>query len=414
MKTEPYSLSRHQLRVLAILALINFVNFVDRLVVPPLVPLLREQFGLTSAQLGLLQAVLQIVLSVATIPFGVLADRMSRTRIIAAGVVFWSLATFVSGLATSFALLLVARALVGVGEAAYAPAAQSMISGAFSSETRARAQAVFAAGMLIGATTGLALGGLIGAAWGWRWAFFIVAVPGLILGLTVLRLEEPTRGPKSEVVPIGRLLSVPAYLAMIVSGVLVTFASLAFIVWGPDFVGRWKDLNPREAGVSLGTTVLLASLLGVLTGGYVADWFQKRYAYGRILTITMAFLAGAPFIIWGLAAEEKVFLILALFLGVFFMSWYHGPVTAVIHDMMPRRAHATSVSVYMFVTQLLGGVGGPFVVGKIDDVSDLLLGLKVAVGVMVAGALSFLLVIYFIRRDGLRHPRLESFHVEAD
>lgn len=414
MKAEPYSLSRSQLRVLAILALINFVNFVDRLVVPPLVPLLRGQFGLTSAQLGLLQAVLQVVLSVATIPFGVLADRMSRTRIIAAGVVFWSLATFASGLAHSFLLLLVARALVGVGEAAYAPAAQSMISGAFSAGTRARAQSVFAAGMLIGATTGLALGGVIGAAWGWRWAFFIVAVPGLILGLTVLRLEEPPRGPKSEVVPIGRLLSVPAYLAMIVSGVLVTFASLAFIVWGPDFVGRWKGFNPREAGVSLGTTVLVASLLGVLTGGYIADWFQKRYAYGRILTITMAFLAGAPFMIWGLVADEKAFLILALFLGMFFMSWYHGPVTAVIHDMMPRRAHATSVGVYMFVTQLLGGVGGPFVVGKIDDVSDLLLGLKVAVGVMVAGALSFLLVIFFVRRDGLRHPRLASFHIEAD
>ncbi len=95
------------------------------------------------------------------------------------------------------------------------------------------------------------------------------------------------------------------------------------------------------------------------------------------------------------------------------MSWYHGPVTAVIHDMMPRRAHATSVGVYMFVTQLLGGFG-PFVVGKIDDLADLVMGLKLAVGVMVAGALSFLLVIHFIRRDGLHHPLLDAFRAEAD
>jgi predicted MFS family arabinose efflux permease len=414
MKTESNSLRGFQVRVLAILALINFVNFADRLVVPPLFPLLREQFSLSSAELGSLQTLLQIVLAAATIPFGLLADRMSRTRIIAGGVVFWSLATFLCGLAHSFALLLMARALVGVGEAAYAPAAQSMISGAFPAETRARAQAVFAAGMLLGGTTGLALGGVIGEYLGWRPAFFLVGFPGLIFAALAARLKEPPRGPKSELVPISRLLRVPAYVALIVSGVLVTFASLSFITWGPDFVQRWKDFTPTESGVSLGVTVLVASLLGVLAGGYVADFLQKRFPYGRILTVVLAFLAAAPFLIWGLATEEKPLVLAALFIGAFFMSWYHGPVTAVIHDLMPRRAHATSVGVYMFATQLLGGMFGPFVVGKIDDLSDLLLGLQVAVGVMVVGALGMFAVIHFIRRDGLHHPQLDAFRAEAD
>ena len=414
MKTESHSLDQYRVRLLAILALINFVNFADRLVVPPLVPLLRDHFALSSAQLSAVQIVLQFVLAAATVPFSLLADRVSRTRIIAFGVVFWSLATFLTGMAHTYALLLVARALVGVGEAAYAPAAQSLISGAYSAAARARAQAVFAAGMLAGATAGMVLGSVIGEKLGWRPAFFIIATPGLIFALLVLRLEELPRGPRSELVPIGHLLAVPAYLALVASGVLITFTSVAFIFWGPDFVRRWKDFTVGQAGVSLGITVLLASLLGVLAGGYVADFSQKRYAFGRILTVAVAFLMAAPFLIWVLAADDKRVVVLALFIGAFFMSWYHGPVTAVIHDLMPPRAHATSVGVYMFVTQLVGGVLGPLVVGKIDDLSNLLIGLQVAVAVMVVGALLMFLVMHFIRRDGLHHPHMAAFHAELD
>ncbi len=408
----PGPLTAYQIRLLAVLALINFVNFADRLIVPPLVGQLRDAFDLSSVKLATLQAVLQIVLAVASIPFGLLADRWSRTKIIAAGVAIWSLATFLTGLAGTFAVLLLARALVGVGEAAYAPAAQSMISGAFAPQRRARAQAMFAAGMLAGATVGLALGEVVGARFGWRPAFFIFGVPGLAFAFLALRLQEPPRGPRSEVVPVGHFFRVPAFLALIAAGTMITFTSVAFIFWGNDFVKDWKSFTPKEAGVSLGTTVLFASLFGVLAGGSVADWLQKRFAYGRILTVAGAFLVAAPFIIWALATEEKKFVVVALFMASFFMSWYHGPITAVIHDLMPRRAHASSVGLYMFVTQLVGGVLGPVVVGKIDDLSDLMVGLQVAVAVMVCGALMMFLVIFFIRRDGLHHPSLAAFRAE--
>jgi MFS family permease len=102
----------------------------------------------------------------------------------------------------------------------------------------------------------------------------------------------------------------------------------------------------------------------------------------------------------------------AFFIAGFFMSWYHGPLTAVIHDMMPRRAHASSVGVYMFATQLFGGILGPYVVGRLDDLADLILGLRVAVVVMVSGALLMFLVMYFIGRDGLCHPELDTFRAE--
>jgi predicted MFS family arabinose efflux permease len=407
-------LSGYQWRLLAILALINFVNFADRTVILPLFPLLRADFALTSEQLGRLQLVLQVVLSAATIPFALLADRISRTRLIAFGVVFWSLATFLTGFAGSFAMLLVARALVGVGEASYAPAAQSMISGAFPPASRARAQAVFAAGMLIGGTLGQAAGGVVGEAMGWRPAFFLVGVPGLILALLILRLPEPPRPPRTELVPLGALFRVPAYLAMIGSGVLVTFASIAMITWGADFVVRFKGFGLREAGVSLGLTVLAATVPGVIAGGWLADRLQRLWPWGRVVGTAVAFLAGAPFGVLALYAETRVVLLGAFFAGAFFLSFYHGPVTAVIHDLMPVRAHATSVGFYMFVTQLIGGTAGPWVVGRLDDVADLRAGLVLAMLALVAGAFGLLLVAWFIRRDGLHHPAVAHFRSEAD
>ena len=413
MAQESSSLTAYQLRVLAVLALINFVNFAERGVVPPLVPLLRGEFGASSAQLGLLQVVLQAVLAVASIPFGLFADRWSRTRVISFGVIFAGAATVLSGIATTFTMLLAARALVGVGEAAYAPAGQSMISGAFSLQSRARAQAIFAAGMLLGGAAGQLLGSVIGDAFGWRRAFIYIGIPGIAFVLAVVGVAEPPRGPRSEAIPLRLLLGVPAFVALIASGIMITFASVAFITWGTDFLVRYKDFSLREAGVSLGPTLLISLLLGVLAGGAIADLLQKRFLSGRILTVAAGFLFAAPFLLWAITTEEKLSVVIAFFTAAFFMSWYHGPVTAVIHDLMPSRAHASSVGVYMFATQLLGGILGPYVVGEIDDLSDLLIGLRVAIGVMIAGGLTMFLVMYFIRRDGLHHPRLEAFRAAA-
>jgi MFS transporter, Spinster family, sphingosine-1-phosphate transporter len=404
MSIKSIPLTSFQVRLLAVLALINFVNFVDRQAVPPLVPLIRGEFNLTSTQISYLQVVLQAVLALGSIPFGFLADRFHRSRIIAGGVIFWSFATILTGQVHIFSMLLLARAFVGIGEAAYAPAAQSLISGAFSESARARAQAIFASGMLLGGTAGQSLG--------WRATFYVIGIPGLLLSLAIFRLAEPPRGPRSEVVPISRLVRVPAFLTLIVSGVMITFASVAFITWGTDFVVRYKDFSVGEAGVSLGLPLVVAALAGVLSGGFLADLLHKRYDFGRILIVALGFLFAAPFILWAITTEEKQQVVTAFFIAGFFMSWYHGPVTAVIHDMMPRRAHASSVGVYMFATQLIGGILGPFVVGRIDDVADLVLGLHIALVVLVCGALLMFLVMHFIRRDGLRHPALESFRGE--
>jgi MFS family permease len=411
MSTNSNQLTAYQIRLLAVLALINFVNFAARQAVIPLIPLLRDHLHATDSQLGSLQTSLLVVLAAASIPFGFLADRFSRKAIIALGIVFWSVASFAGGLVSSFLFFFIARGMVGLGEAAYAPAAQSMISGAFPVERRALAQAIFASGMLLGGASGQAFGGIIGPRYGWQAVFFLVALAGILPGLALFGLEEPPRGPRSEVVPIFRLLSVPAFVAMIAAGICITFSSVSLLTWGVDFAVTYKDFTLREASVLLALIALLSSVFGVLIGGIVADRVHRSLAYGRILAVAVAFLLAAPFLLLAIQADEKVVVLLGLSVAVFFMSWYHGPVTAVLHDMMPRRAHATSVGVYMFATQLIGGLG-PNVIGRISDLRDMQVALQIAVAVMVCGALLMLFVIHFIRRDGLRHPTLDAFHAE--
>jgi len=406
------ALNSYQIRLLAVLALTNFVNFAARQAVVPLIPLLRDHLHATDAQLGDLQTWLLVVLAVASIPFGFAADRFSRKAIIGIGIFFWSAASFAGGLVSSFYLFLMARAMVGLGEAAYAPAAQSMISGAFPEERRAFAQAVFATGMLLGGAGGLAFGGLMGPRHGWQGTLFVIAVLGVLPALALIGVKDPPRGPRSEVVPIRRLLSVPAFVAMIAGGICITFSSVSLISWGVDFAVNYKDFSLREASVSLSLITLSSLVLGVLVGGWVADRLHRSLAYGRILAVAGAFLLAAPFLLLGIQSEEKSTVLVGLFVAGFFMSWYHGPVTAVLHDMMPRRAHATSVGLYMFATQLVGGLG-PHIVGRISDQHDLQVGLQIAVAVMVCGALLMLLVIHFIRRDGIRHPTLDTFHAET-
>jgi MFS family permease len=411
MSSSPIPLSRYQYRLLAVLTLINFVNFAARVVIVPLIPMLRVSLNASDDQLGSLHTVLYIVLAIGSMFFGLFADRFSRKLVIGIGILSWSLATFAGGLATSFLFLLVTRSFVGLGEAAYAPAAQSMISGGFPSEKRASAQAIFASGMLLGGACGQALGGILGPRYGWQVALFVLALAGLLPGIALFAIAEPPRGPRSEVVPILRILSVPAFLSMIAAGVCITFASVSLFSWGVDFAQSYKDFSLKEAAVSLAVISLISLVLGVMMGGYVADRLQRRYTFGRLIAISGALLVATPFLLTAILSDEKSIVLAGLFISGFFLSWYHGPVTAVIHDMMPRRAHATSIGIYMFFTQLIGGLG-PKIVGKISDARDLQVGLEISVGVLVCGGLLMLLVIHFIRRDGLRHPHLECFRAE--
>lgn len=180
--------------LLGLLTGVNLVNYLDRYLIPPVLPAIRRSLGASGFQAGLLVSAFFLVYMLASPPLGWLADRHSRRRIIAAGVMLWSLATLLSGWAPSYGWLLAARALVGIGEAAYACIVPAIIGDLFNARQRGRALAVFNAAIPVGMAFGYLLGGWAEAHWGWRSVFYIGALPGLLLALTLLATPEPERG----------------------------------------------------------------------------------------------------------------------------------------------------------------------------------------------------------------------------
>jgi MFS family permease len=408
--------------MLITLALINFFNYVDRQVVFPLFPLIKEEFQVSDFELGLLGTVFMLVHSVASLPLGYLADRIERPRLIAAGVFLWSIMTLLCGFAPAFVVLLVLRAFVGIGEASYAPAAAALISDNFPREVRSRAQGVFNVGMFIGGTVGLALGGIIaGQAGGWREAFFIVPIPGFVLAFFAARLSDTVHHRHETKIPMRILLHNTAFLWVLAGGILVTFATGAIITWGVEFVRRYLAMDIETASLILGGTLVVAGTIGILCGGIVADRLTRRFASGRALVLAVSLGIAGPVLYAGvqsgtdgywlaelegtvfgafIAEPAWIWFFLAAFVTGALMSSYFGPVTALIHEIVPARMRASAFAAYVLVIHLIGDTLSPALIGYISDRSSLKTGLEFVTIAISASGLAFAVVAWLVRKTG--------------
>jgi MFS family permease len=357
-------------------------------------------FGLSDFQLGLLGTVFMIVHSLASVPLGILADRWIRKKIIAFGVLVWSIATFISGLVQNFHQLLAARSVVGVGEAAYAPSATSLLADKFPEEKRAAVNSTFSLGMFAGGTLGMILAGVLGTYLGWRICFFIVGVPGFILALTSLRISEEKQ-PHHYMVHLERssvysIFKLAPYITMLAGGILLTFTSGAIISWITVFIVRYHNISIANASMFIGSIVLVAGLAGIYAGGRFAD---KLFIKGipRSFIIALGFLIATPLLLIIASTPSMVILLIAMFTGTFFMSWYYGPVVALIQDIVPADLKATAYAFYIFFIHLLGDTFSPAVIGKISDISSLRTAFYLPIATNFLGALLFLLTTKLIK-----------------
>jgi MFS transporter, Spinster family, sphingosine-1-phosphate transporter len=405
--------------VLGVMVGINFLNYLDRYILPAVASRIQAEFHLTDSQVGLLGSAFLLVYAVATIPFGVWADRGVRKTVVGVGVTIWSLATLFTGLARNYLQLFVARAVLGVGEASYYPAGTALLGDYFPKEGRSRAMSVWAAGTAVGIALGFAGGGIVGSLLGWRAAFYLTAVPGLVFAVLAFGIREPLRGAAESGGPSTRaradvtirtaigLLSIPTLRATIAAETALFFVLGGAAFWLPTYLSRHFGLGTGSAGTLAGGVLVLGLLAGSLLGGIIADRLSKRRGATSNLPVGIAgFVLGAVFVALALLMPSLVLFIPMFLLGAACLYLYNGPYTAIKQNVVLPTVRATAVTISLLIEHLLGDSYSPFVIGR---VSDALHDLRLALLLLLP---PLLLLAALFASLGLRHEDRDGREME--
>lgn len=361
---------------LAVLFGINLMNFFDRQIAGALGEPIRIEFGLNDTQLGLLATVFTLVYAAVGVPIGRLTDNWLRTRLIAIGVTLWSVLTAASGLAWNYTSFLLTRIGVGIGEASCAPAGQSLIGDLYPPERRARAMAIFMLGLPFGLFAAYMLSGIIGEAWGWRAAFFVACVPGLILAVLALFIKEPRRGAAEAHTslalpgsPYRAVLRIKTLWWIVLSGLLYNFNAYAVNVFQTPFLQRFHELGLRDANTISAVSLGLTGAIGLLLGGWLGDRLRATRDNGRVLVGAVALLLAAPCVFIALQQPKGGVTMFALLMAISSaLSFaYYSTVYAAIQDVVVPNLRGTAVSLYFFAMYVLGASFGSTIMGALSD-----------------------------------------------
>lgn len=374
--------------VVALTAL-NLLNYLDRFVVAGMVEPLKKAFGADDADIGLLTSVFLVSYMLASPLFGAMARSLRRTAILGAGVLVWSVATVAAGFAGGFGALLASRAVIGVGEAAYATVGPSILGDWFPPQRRSTVLAIFYAAIPVGSALGFLVGGLVSESLGWRAAFFIAGGPGLLLGLLCFRLTEPVRGAMDApgassggaiesaatvtTVRNGRrealwTLATNAQWMWSVAGYTAyTFSLGALAVWMPAFMQRERGWSPESAAITFSGIVVVSGFLGTIAGGAVDARLARGRAAPSLVLCAITALVAAPLLMIAIATQDRTMCIAATGLGCFLAFVSQAPINAAILNSVGSDARAFAVGMSTFVIHVLGDVPSPWLVGKVSD-----------------------------------------------
>jgi len=363
---------------LAVLFVINMVNFFDRVIGGALGEPIRREWNLSDSALGALGTAFTLLYAFVGIPIGRLADRAPRTVILAVAVFIWSALTSLSGLTRTYWQLFVTRLGVGVGEAACAPAATSLIGDLYPPEKRARALSMFMMGLPIGIALSYLVGSYVAHAWGWRAAFLVAGIPGILSAIAVLFVHEPARGTKEKVAVVQQksarspwlvLLSIPTMWWLILSGALHNFNMYALGSFLAPLLMRYHGADLRQAGLMTMIVYGLSGIPGLLAGGALADRWSMRRRDGRLLVATVATLLSAPLMLLALLrpAHDLVLFVVFGALSCMVMYVYYASVYATLHDVVEPSLRGTAMAVYFFAMYVLGASFGPLATGMASD-----------------------------------------------
>lgn len=379
VKTEPTEAAPEKVPAyswyaLAVLTAVYVLNFLDRTLIYILFTPIKKEMAFSDVQLALLGTTSFVIFyTLLGIPFGRLADRTTRKYLIAGGLAVWSLFSGLTGFADSFWTIFLCRVMVGVGEATLGPAALSLLSDYFPPRIRATVNAIYSSGIAVGGGIAFFLGGWIGQAYGWRWAFYLMGFPGLILTVFVLLLREQPRG-QTEVATVRysstdwKILfrSVPLrylYLGYALFGL----AANNLGIWGPSFFARVHGMSLATIGLLAGILSLVAGVPGTILGGYVADRFRKMGKGGRMYFSACAALISIPLWLILLFSNSVVLLLIANFLLLGLALMWLGPAAADVHDIAGPHLRGLGVGIYFFTVNVVAYGIGSLLIGKVSD-----------------------------------------------
>jgi MFS transporter, Spinster family, sphingosine-1-phosphate transporter len=414
---------RYSYYALGVLALVNFLNYIDRQVLPAVAPVILKDpaLKLTDAELGYMEASLLLSFTVLAPLFGRLGDRRPRAKLMASAAVIWSIATGMTGLLRRFPFLpdslglyvplvgvtltlsgvalafCAVRACVGVGESAYSTITPSLIADYFPPHKRATALGVFQSAIPMGFALGYVIGGVLAYFFGWRVAFMIVGVPGLLTAVLVWRLKEPARGAtevpthgesleevaaasveparapsesdrqESTLRSVWLILTTRDWLISTAAYTALTAALGAFATWATVVLVRDKGMSETSAAVTLGVITLLAGAAGAFGGGWVADRAAARRHNAYFLVCAVSTLAGIlPTLAVLTASDARVFLP-STFIAVALLFTSNAPFHAILLESVPVRVRAMAVALNIVVIHACGDAISRAAVGVLSD-----------------------------------------------
>lgn len=379
MHTAPATINRSRAYVLAILTLVYTFNHIDRQILLILIEPIKADLGISDGQIGLLTGLgFAAVYATLGIPIAMWADRGNRRNILALALTIWSGMTALSGFAQSFWQLLLARMGVGVGEAGGTPPATSMISDLYAPKERAFALGIYTAGIGLGILAGFMIGGFVYQAYGWRVAFFVAGLPGVLLALLVrFSIREPIRGAVEQRADTGQASTLGetlrfiagqrSFLWLLAGCSLICVSANAFLAWTPSYLQRSFDVGPADIAIPLGLLIGGIGGLGAVVLGKVCDTLSERSLAWRPLIIACGAILALPFVWMFLQAEtiNNAYLwnVVPSFIGLIYASVAY----TASQELVGLRMRAFSSAFMLFCLTLIGIGGGPTIVGLLSD-----------------------------------------------
>ena len=379
-------------------------DYMSRQVLNAVFPILKGEWALSDGQLGLLSGIVALMVGVLTIPLSLLADRFGRVKSLALMALLWSLATLGCALAQNYQEMLIARFMVGVGEAAYGSVGIAVVVSVFPKNMRATLASAFMAGAMFGSVLGISLGGAIAVKLGWRWSFASMALFGLVLAaIYPLVVKEAriapqrlaTAGSKIKATvkrPLRTLYGTRSVIAAYVASGLQTFVAGSMIVWMPSYFNRYYGMGEGKAGVIAGVMVLCCGG-GAIMCGMLSDRLSRQSPLRKI-EISIAFCLGSC-LLMSLALVQSVGPVQLGLIGLamLFVTGTNGPTIATIANLTHYKVHGTAFATLTLVNNMLGLAPGPFVTGKVSD----LIGLHGAFQLVPLMSIAAAAVFFYIR-----------------